>query len=75
MPIKSKGFIQTIQKSQDRHNISFAFEVNNKNSKKSLCICGFWLGQICPPHAIKFDFSKSQETVFIALRTRGEDKK
>ena len=34
MPIKSKVFIQTLQKSQDRHKISFAFEFNNKNIKK-----------------------------------------
>ena len=34
MPIKSKVFIQTLQKSQDRHKISFAFEFNNKNTKK-----------------------------------------
>ena len=42
MPIKSKVFIQTLQKSQDRHKISFAFEFNNKNIKKVF-------GQICPP--------------------------
>ena len=42
MPIKSKVFIQTLQKSQDRYNISFAFEFNNKNTKKVF-------GQICPP--------------------------
>ena len=34
MAIKSKVFIQTLQKSQDRHKISFAFEFNNKNTKK-----------------------------------------
>ena len=34
MPIKSKVFIQTLQKSQDRHKISFAFGFNNKNIKK-----------------------------------------
>ena len=34
MPIKSKVFIQTLQKSQDRHKISFAIEFNNKNTKK-----------------------------------------
>ena len=33
MPIKSKVFIQTLQKSQDKHKISFAFEFNNKNIK------------------------------------------
>ena len=34
MPIKSKVFIQTLQKSQDRHKISFAFDINDKNTKK-----------------------------------------
>ena len=34
MPIKSEVFIQTLQKSQNRHKISFAFEFNNKNTKK-----------------------------------------
>ena len=34
MPLKSKLFIQTLQKSQDRHEISFSFEFNNKNIKK-----------------------------------------
>ena len=49
MPIKLKVFIQTLQKSQDRHKIGFAFEFNNKTSKKSL-------GQICPPpDTIKLD--------------------
>ena len=42
MPIKLKIYIQTLQKSQDRPKISFAFEFNNKTSKKSL-----W--QIFPP--------------------------
>ena len=37
--------------------------------------CVFSPGQICPPplDAIKLDFRQSQETVFIALRTRGKD--
>ena len=35
MPIKSKVFILTLQKSQDMHKISFAFEFNNKTTKKS----------------------------------------
>ena len=34
MPIKLKVFIQTLQKSQDRHKISFSFQINNKNIKK-----------------------------------------
>ena len=34
MPMKSKVFIQTLQKSPDRHEISFAFEFYNKNTKK-----------------------------------------
>ena len=34
MPIKSKVFIQTLHKSQDRHKVSFAFEFNNRNTKK-----------------------------------------
>ena len=34
MPIKSEVSIQTLQKSQDRHNISFSFEFNNINIKK-----------------------------------------
>ena len=42
MPVKSKVFIQILQKSQDRHKTSFAFEFSNKNTKKVF-------GQICPP--------------------------
>ena len=34
MPIKSKVFIQTLQKSQNMQKINFAFEFNNKNAKK-----------------------------------------
>ena len=34
MPIRSKVFIQTLLKSQDRHNISFSFEIDIKNTKK-----------------------------------------
>ena len=33
MPMKSKVFIQTLQKSQDRQKISFAFEFNIENTK------------------------------------------
>ena len=33
--ISLKVFIQTLQKSQDRHEISFSFECNNENIKKS----------------------------------------
>ena len=49
MPIKSKGFIQTLQKSQDRQNISFAFEFNNKNTKK---VFG---ANLPPPNTNKLD--------------------
>ena len=38
MPIKSKVFIQTLQKSQYRHKIGFAFEFNNENTKKVFVI-------------------------------------
>ena len=31
-----KKFIQTLQKSQERHKNSFDFEFNNKNTKKVL---------------------------------------
>ena len=58
MPIKSKVLIQTLQKSQDRHQISSAFEFNNKHTKKIF--------------VIQLDFRKSQETVFTALRTKGK---
>ena len=76
MPIKSKVFIQTLQKSQNRHKISFAFEINNKNTKKVFVIAVFGWGRFAPPpNTIKLDFRKSRETVFIALRTRGKDKK
>ena len=47
MPIKSKVFIQTLQKSQDRHKISFAFEFNDKNAKKV-----FW-ANLPPPNTIR----------------------
>ena len=50
LKIRLKVFIQMLQKSHDRHKISFAFEFNNKTSKKSL-------GQICPPpDTIKLGF-------------------
>ena len=48
MPIKSKVFIQTLQNSQDRHKISFAFEFNDKNTKKVF-------GANLPPNTIKLD--------------------
>ena len=41
MSIKSKVFIQTLNKTQDSHNISFSFDFNNKKTKKSS-------GQIAP---------------------------
>ena len=73
MPIKSKVLIQTLQKSQDRHEISFAFEFNNKNTKK-IFVIAFFVGEDLPlPNTTKLDLRKSQETVFIALRTRGKD--
>ena len=64
MPIKSKVFIQTLQKLQDRHKISFAFEFNNKNTKKSS-------GQICPPppNTIKVDLPPPPNTI----RVKGMD--
>ena len=49
MPIKSKVFIQTLQKSQDRHRISVAFEFNNKNTKQ---VFG---ANLPPPNIIKLD--------------------
>ena len=33
MPIKSKVFIETLQKSEDRHAIILSFDFNNKNTK------------------------------------------
>ena len=75
MPLKSKVFTQTLQKSQDSHKISFAFEFNNKNTKKVFVIGFSCRGRFAPPpNTIKLDFRKSQETVFIAPRTRGKDK-
>ena len=50
MPIQSKVFIQTLQKSQDRHNSSFSFEFNNKNTKKV-----FGANLPPPPNTIKLD--------------------
>ena len=74
MPIKLKVFIQTVQKLQDRHKISFSFEFNNKNTKKSLRNCVFLdRADLPPPNTIKLNFRKSQKRVFIALRTRGKD--
>ena len=74
--IRSKVFIQTFKKSQDRHNISFSFEFNNKNTKKSLRNSVILVGADLPlPNTIKLDFRKSQETVFIAPRTRETDKR
>ena len=49
MPIKSKVFIQTLQKSQDRHKICFAFEFNNKNNKKVFVIGFSCRGRFAPP--------------------------
>ena len=49
MHIKSEVFIQTLQKSQDRHKISFAFEFNNKNTKK---VFG---ANLPPPNTIQLD--------------------
>ena len=49
MPIKSKVFIQTLQKSQDRHKISFAFEFKNKNTRK------VFEANLPPPNTIKLD--------------------
>ena len=49
MPIKSKVFIQTLQKSQERHEISFAFEFNNENTVK---VFG---ANLPPPNTIKLD--------------------
>ena len=45
MPIKSKVFIQTLQKSQNRNKIRFAFEFNNKNTKKVFVIAVFGWGR------------------------------
>ena len=50
MPIKSEVVIQILQKSQDRHKISFAFEFNNKNTKK------FFGANLPPFNTIKFGF-------------------
>ena len=49
MPIKAKGVIQTLQRSQDRHKISFAFEFKNKNTKK------LFGANLPPPNTIKLD--------------------
>ena len=49
MPIKSKVFIQTLQKSQDSHKISFAFEFNNKNTKKVFVTAFFGWGRCFLP--------------------------
>ena len=49
MPIKSKVFIQIVQKSQNRHEISFAIEFNNKNTKKVFVIEFFGRGRFPPP--------------------------
>ena len=53
MPIKSKVFIQKLQKSQDRHKIRFAFEFNNKNTKK---VFG---ANLPPPNTIRVKVSRS----------------
>ena len=49
MPIKSKVFMKTLQKSQNRHKISFAIELNNKNIKK------FFGANLPPPNTIKLE--------------------
>ena len=46
MPIKSKVFIQRLQKSQDRHKISFVLNLIIKSPKTSS-------GQISPPPPIQ----------------------
>ena len=51
MAIKSKVFVQSLQKTKDRLKISFAFEFNNKNSKK---VFG---ANLPPPNTIKLDLS------------------
>ena len=58
MPIKSNVFIQTLQKSQDRHEICFAFKFNNKNTKKVFVIVVFWPGQICSSTIQLVEFSQ-----------------
>ena len=63
MPIKSKVFIQTLQKSQDRHKISFAFEFNNKNTKK---VFG---ANLPPPNTIKLDLPPNTIRVKEGKRT------
>ena len=49
MPIESKVFIQTLQKSQARHKNRFSFEFNNKNTKKVFVIGLFGWGRFAPP--------------------------
>ena len=49
MPIKTKVFFQTLHISQDRHKNSFAFEFNNKNTKRVLVIEFFGQGRFAPP--------------------------
>ena len=57
MPIKSKVFIQTLQKSQDMHGISLTVEFNNENTKKVFVIAFFLVGADLPPlNIIKLNF-------------------
>ena len=65
MPINLKVFIQTLQKSQDRHKISFAFEFNNKTPKNF--VLRFLVGaDLAHPNTIKLNFAKARKKVFIA---------
>ena len=65
MPIKSKLFIQTLQKSQDRDKISFAFEFNNKSPKK---VFG---ANLPPPNTIKLDLPPNTFRVKSGFITTG----
>ena len=50
MPIKSKVVIQTLQKSRNRHKISFASELNKKENTKNV-----FGTNLPPPNTIKLD--------------------
>ena len=68
MSIKSKVFIQTLQKSQDRHKSSFAFEFNNKNTKKVFVIAVFGWGRFAPKTFLVFFIIKfNSETYFMPI--------
>ena len=60
---KSEVFIQTLQKSQDRHKISFAFEFNNKTPKTVFVIAFFGWGRFAPPPPIQLSwiFAKARK--------------